>query len=238
VVYGLDSGAFTDLYLVDPREGTSKQLTANSGNNDYPAVSPDGRYIVFSSDRSGVLCLWRIDIDGSNPKQLTYQTSIRASVAPDSRTIAYMSYANKQTISTISIDGGEPRQLTNNMSGHPVFSPDGTKIACLYEGQDSMMKIAVIPANGGLPIKTFPLPSGISWTFRWTPDGKAIMYTLRRRGVANLWMQHLEGGEPKQFTNFTSDLIHSYDLSRDGKQLVFSRGTNRSDVVLFTGIKN
>ena len=238
VVYALSSGDNTDLYLLDPREGTQKQLTANSGNNDFPVVSPDGRYVVFSSDRTGVLSLWRIDIDGSNPKQLTTLTSTRANFSPDGRTIAYISSDNKNTISTISIDGGEPRQLTNNMSGHPVFSPDGAKIACLYEEQDSKIKIAIIPANGGPPVKSFPLPGGISLTFRWTPDGKAIMYPLRRDGVGNLWLQPIEGGEPKQVTNFTSDLIFSYDLSRDGKQLVFSRGTNRSDVVLFSGIKN
>jgi Tol biopolymer transport system component/DNA-binding winged helix-turn-helix (wHTH) protein len=236
VVYALSSGYNTDLFLLDPREGTSKQLTANSGNNDFPAVSPDGRYIVFSSDRSGVLALWRIDIDGSNPKQLTNQIGTQANFSPDGRTIAYMSSDNKNTISTIGIDGGEPRQLTNNTSGHPVFSPDGTKIVCLYE-QDSKVGIAIIPANGGSPLKTFPLPSGISLTFRWTPDGKAIMYSLRRRGVGNLWVQPIEGGEPKQLTNFTSDLIHSYDVSPDGKQFVFSRGINRSDVVLFSGIR-
>ena len=238
VIYSLTSGDNTDLYMVDPRGGPPKQLTVSSGNNYFPATSPDGRYVVFSSDRSGVLGLWRIDIDGSNPKQLTNHTSTKADFAPDGRTIVYMSSANSHTISTISIDGSDPRQLTNNMSGHPVFSPDGTAIACLYEEQDSKMKIAIIPANGGPPVKTFPLPSGISLTFRWTPDGKAIMYSLRRRGVANLWVQPVEGGEPKQLTNFTSDLIHSYDLSRDGKHFVFSRGTKTSDVVLFSGIKH
>jgi Tol biopolymer transport system component len=238
VVYALSSGDNTDLYLFDPREGAQKQLTANSGNNDFPVVSPDGRSVVFSSDRSGVLSLWRIDIDGSNPKQLTTQTSTRANFSPDGRTIAYISSDNKNTISTISVDGGEPRQLTNSQSGHPVFSPDGTKIACLYEDEDSKVKIAIIPANGGPPVKTFPLPSGISLTFRWTPDGRAIMYPLRRGGVGNLWMQPIEGGEPRQLTNFTSEMILSYDLSRDGKQLVLSRGTNRSDVVLFSGIKH
>ena len=238
VIYSLSSAGNTDLYMVDPREGTTKQLTASSGNNYHPAVSPDGRHIVFSSDRSGVIGLWRIDIDGSNPKQLTNQFSTKANFAPDGRTIAYMSSANIHTISTITIDGGEPRQLTRKESGHPVFSPDGTQIACIYsEKDDTQWRIAIIPATGGAPVKTFPFPRGLFLPFRWTPDGKAIMYGLRRGGVANLWVQPIEGGEPKQLTNFTSDLIHSYDLSRDGKQFVFSRGTKSSDVVLFSGIR-
>lgn len=237
VVYSLNSGESIDLYLVDPSAGISKQLTFNSGNNHYPAVSPDGRYVVFSSDRSGPLCLWRIDIDGSNPKQLTNQTSAHPNFSADGRTIAYESITNIYTISTVSIDGGEPRQLTTNTSAKPVFSPDGTQIACIYEEEEAKPKISIISAKDGVLIKAFPLPSGLSFPIRWTPDGKAIMYSLRRRGVANLWVQPVDGGEPRQLTNFTSDIILSYDLSRDGKNLVFSRGTRTSDVVLFRGIK-
>jgi Tol biopolymer transport system component/TolB-like protein/Tfp pilus assembly protein PilF len=238
VVYALNSGDNFDLYLLDPREGTPKQLTANSGNNNYPVVSADGRYVVFSSDRSGVLCLWRIDIDGSNPKQLTNQTSRMPSFAPDSRTIVYVAQVNKFTLSSVSIEGNDPRQLTRNQSEDPVFSPDGTRIACLYsEEQGSPQGISIIPATGGPSIKTFPKPSGFTLPIRWTADGTAILYGITRRGVTNLWIQPVEGGDPKQLTNFTSDRIHSFDVSRDGRQLVFSRGTRSSDVVLFSGIR-
>lgn len=238
VVYALNSGGNFDLYLLDPREGTPKQLTANSGNNNYPVVSPDGRYVVFSSDRTGGLCLWRIDIDGSNPQQLTNQTSLTPSFAPDSRTIVYVAQANKFTLSTVSIDGGEPQQLTKNPSGQPVFSPDGSQIACLYAQQpNAPQRISIIPATGGSSIKDFSQPSGFTLPIRWTADGKALLYGITRRGVTNLWMQPVEGGAPKQLTNFTSDRIHSFEVSRDGRQLVLSRGTRSSDVVLFGGIR-
>ena len=238
VVYALKSGGNVDLYLLDPGEGTPKQLTSNSGNNHYPVVSPDGRYVVFSSDRSGVLCLWRIDIDGSNPTQLTNETSEVPRFGPDHRTIVYISNVNKYTLSTVSIDGGEPRPLTTKEAIWPVFSPDGSRIACLYlEQPNSAYKISIIPANGGAPITTFPQPSGMNVPLRWTPDGKALLYGITRRGVTNLWMHPLEGGAPKQLTNFTSDRIHSFEVSRDGKQLVFSRGTTSSDVVLFSGLR-
>jgi len=160
------------------------------------------------------------------------------SFAPDGRTIVYQSQNNISTLSTVNIDGAEPRQLTRGNATSPVFSPDGKQIVCLhFEGPNSPPRISIIPANGGSPIKVFPEVSGFSSPLRWTPDGKGIMYGITRRGVTNLWMQPLEGGEPKQLTNFTSDLIYSYDLARDGKQLVLSRGTRSSDVVLFSGIK-
>jgi len=238
LVYALNSGGNFELYLLDPREGTSKQLTANSGNNIYPVISPDGRYVVFSSDRSGGLCLWRIDIDGSNPEQLNNQTSHMPSFAPDGRTIVYQSQNNISTLSTVNIDGAEPRQLTRGNATSPVFSPDGKQIVCLhFEGPNSPPRISIIPANGGSPIKVFPEVSGFSSPLRWTPDGRAILYGITRSGVTNIWMQPIDGGEAKQLTSFTSDRIHSFEVSRDGKQLVLSRGTRTSDVVLFSGIK-
>jgi Tol biopolymer transport system component/DNA-binding winged helix-turn-helix (wHTH) protein len=239
VVYSSNSGGNLDLYLLNLSEGVPRQLTANSGNNRSPIVSPDGRYVVFNSDRSGLLCLWRIDIDGSNAKQLNNQTSLDASFAPDGRTIVYTSLVNKYTSSTIGIDGGEPHQLSEDESFVPVFSPDGTQIACLRPGgPDSQFVISIIPAAGGSPVKSIPTPKGTAAQILWTPDGKALLFPVAQRGVSNLWMQTIEGGAPKQITNFISDAILSFDLSRDGKQMVFSRGASRRDAVLFSGIKD
>jgi Tol biopolymer transport system component/DNA-binding winged helix-turn-helix (wHTH) protein len=238
VVYELNSGGNFDLYLLDPRERVPKRLTGGFGNNRSPVVSPDGRYVVFTSDRTGILCLWRIDIDGSHAKQLNNQTSLWPSFAPDARTIVYTSLVNKYTSSTIDLDGGEPHQLNEDESFAPVFSPDGSNIACFYRGgPDSPFRISIIPAAGGSPVKAIPTQKGTALQLRWTPDGKALVYPVTQGGVSNLWMQAIEGGAPKQLTNFTSDLIFSFDISRDGKRLIVSRGTNRSDAVLFSGIK-
>ena len=54
---------------------------------------------------------------------------------------------------------------------------------------------------------------------RWLPDGSAFGYISTRGGVSNIWLQPVEGGEPKQLTDFKSDVIFSFDWSRDGKQI-------------------
>ena len=67
---------------------------------------------------------------------------------------------------------------------------------------------------------------------RWTPDARALTYIDTTGGVSNIWSLPLDGGAPKQLTDFKTDQIFWFDLSRDGKQLALSRGTQTSDVIL------
>ena len=83
--------------------------------------------------------------------------------------------------------------------------------------------------------------SSPSWrgatNIRWTPDGRALAYIDTKNGVSNIFAQPLDGGAPKQLTDFKADRIFYFGYSRDGKQLALSRGTQRSDVVLFSNFK-
>ncbi|HMY76850.1 MAG TPA: hypothetical protein PLQ88_33835, partial [Blastocatellia bacterium] len=68
--------------------------------------------------------------------------------------------------------------------------------------------------------------------FRWSPDGRALTYIVKRQGISNLWSKPIDGGEPKQLTNFTSDQIYRFAWSRDGKFLACERGMTINDVVM------
>jgi Tol biopolymer transport system component len=96
--------------------------------------------------------------------------------------------------------------------------------------------LALLPSEGGQPVKTLPFTGPIT-KLRWTVDGRALVYGATRNGVTNLWAQPIDGSPPKQLTNFASELIFSFDLSRDGKQVAMSRGTQTSDVVLINNFK-
>jgi eukaryotic-like serine/threonine-protein kinase len=67
---------------------------------------------------------------------------------------------------------------------------------------------------------------------RFTPDGNAIVYDITDKGVANLWMQPLNGSPGRQITNFTSGRINGFRWSPDGKWLGVMREHDISDVVL------
>src|ERR1051326_1538005 len=233
LVYSSNMAGGFALYLMDARGGSPKQLTASSGSNGQPSISADGHYIVFSSDRTGVPHIWRMDIDGRNQKQLTDQADLSPNASPDGRWIVYASNANKDTIWKIGIDGGQPVQLTEQLSLSPAISPDGKRIVCAYlEDQNSPLRLAILPFQGGPPLKTLPLTGQIGTNLSWTKDGGAVCYVVTTGGVSNLWQQPVSGGAPKQLTDFTSERIFWFNFSLDGKQLALSRGKQTGDVVL------
>lgn len=234
IVFSSDVSGRNDLWIMDQDGVNQKQLTADAGDNFQPTVSPDGRTIVFVSDRKDVRHnLWRMDIDGNNVRQLTSGNYDRnPTFSPDGKWIIYASMGVSQpNLWRVSIDGGEAVKLTDKYSIAPTVSPDGKTIACYYwDGNpESQLSIALIPFEGGQPMKTFTLPSAV---VRWTPDGSALTYVDSRSGVSNVWSQPVDGGKPVQLTDFKFDLVFSFDWARDGRQLAVARGIVTSDVIL------
>jgi Tol biopolymer transport system component len=125
--------------------------------------------------------------------------------------------------------------LTDKPSRHPVFSPDGKLIACFMSDEAGMWQLAVLPAAGGAPLKTFSVPASVAnlWPApRWTPDGKGLTYVLTKGGVSNVWLQPLSGAPARQLTNLSESQIFAFGWSPDGKQLALVRGTNAKSVIL------
>lgn len=71
--YGPGAPGASDIYVMDIASKQWVQLTHDGGRNDFPSWSPDGRHVVFQSNRSGKLQIWSMLADGSEPRQLTSQ---------------------------------------------------------------------------------------------------------------------------------------------------------------------
>ncbi len=131
------------------------------------------------------------------------------------------------------IDGGDPVRIWDQ----PAFtriSPDGGSVLVRHAEA-----IGIIPAVGGDPIKSLNQASELvgSRILHWSADGTALLYIKTVGGVSNIWQRPLDGGEPKQLTNFTSQRITAFALSRDGKRLALARGATSSGVVLIKDLK-
>ena len=128
-----------DIYTIPFGGGEARALTSGIPWDMQPRYSPDGKWIAFTSDRSGGDNIWIMDRDGKNPQQVTkesFRLPNSPAWAPDSQFIA----ARKHYTGTRSLGageiwlyhrtGGEGLQMTKRATeqkddGEPAFSPDG-----------------------------------------------------------------------------------------------------------------
>ena len=199
----------------------------------------DGQHLIFASIHSGQgENLWRIDSDGNNLTQISQGTLDQyPSCSPDGKWVVYnSSEGGKQTVWRVSIDGGTPKQLVEQNSYSPTISADGKFVAFTYgegSGTSFHMKLGVISESGGPLVHSVDLVPVAYGKIRFTPDGQAIAFAgLDEQGVANLWVQPLNGSSPRKITDFKRDRIFDFGWSPDGKQLALSRGQTARDVVL------
>lgn len=245
IVFSSNESSSVDIWIMDANGGNRKQLTSNASRNVGAIVTPDGQYIVFTSMRSGAATIWRMNIDGSNPKQLTRGVSDGfPELSPDGKWVVYTSIAaTKPTVWKVSIEGEDARELIPTVSTNPLVSPDGKYVAYLYPTSHDPFapanRIAIIPFEGGNPIKTleFPGATRIQTITRWSPDGKSILYNHTLNNVTNIWSQPLDGGPATQITDFKDSLMSGFAWSRDGKNLACARGISLRDAVLISESK-
>lgn len=222
-------------------EPAPKQLTLDARNIHGLAVSPDGRYLVFSCDRAGTFNLWRVDLNGANLMRLTSgEGEVSPRFSPDGRWVVYQGgYQTGATIWRVPVDGGDAIRLTETRAQKPDVSPDGKLIA--YHTIDSQSATSpwifgAMPFDGGPLIRKFTFgPTVGERIVRWVPGGWGLAYLDIAGGVSNIWVQPLDGRPPLQLSDFNGERIDSFDWSPDGRRLVVVRSTETSDVVLIEG---
>jgi DNA-binding winged helix-turn-helix (wHTH) protein/Tol biopolymer transport system component len=195
-------------------------------------VSADGRYILFHSNRTnGEFDIWRVDIDGSNPKQLTFGgKGFQPAPSSDGQWVYYKSFLNDiGGLCRVAIDGGDPECLTDKETSWASFSPDGKFLAASYI--TDKRRLAIFSAETHAVVRQFELPPSATLFMgsRWTPDGRSVMY----RDIAyGYWVQDIDGSVPRRLEGLPKEKFYNFSWSRDGKWLAFVRGQEIRDVVL------
>ncbi len=236
LLYTLARNAANDIWIVDDKGKQKTPLSENAGNNTSPSMSPDGKSIVFVSTRDGKQHIWRMDADGSHAQRLTDgKQDLSPVFSTDGQWIIYRSYvAGNTNLFKLPASGGAPIRLTEVISGVPAISPDGKTLACIQRPVAlAKVKIALVPLDGGPAKLIEPKDVPRQLFVVWATDSKSLIYIKTEGGVSNLWSLPVDGGEPKQLTSFSSNLIFNFALSRDGR-LALTRGNERNDVVLIS----
>ena len=178
-----------------------------------------------------------MNADGSNQKQLTHGDYVDAFpvCSADGRSVVFMSgRSGSWAVWKVGVDGGDPVPLTRRPSEFPSISPDGKLIAYFYRDDQAnrQPRLGIMPFEGGEPVKTIELPrTAQPIASSWLPDGRSIAYLDAGSGILNIWTQPVDGGTPKQLTNFKSEFLNSFAISRDGKIAAYRFNATR-DIVL------
>ncbi|MBI3664909.1 MAG: serine/threonine-protein kinase [Acidobacteria bacterium] len=175
------------------RKGAPEKLIASTRQEDEPQISPDGKRIVFSSDRSGSLEIWVSDSEGRNPVQLTSFGGPPAGSprwAPDSRRIAFdCTKEGHSDIYVVSADGGLPRRLgtDNSEKARPSWSRDG-KWIYFSSKRTGPWQICKMPAEGGPAVQLTKKGGHEPYE---SADGKFVYYAMDTG--PGIWRVPVEG---------------------------------------------
>ena len=166
---------------MDADGGNPKQLTDGPVDNS-PQSSPDSRWVVFVSRRSGSERLWKVSIDGGEPVRLTDKLTRAPTVSPDGRLIACV-YREDQVntptrVAIIPFAGGDPDKLldipqsfTNVPGLH--WMPDGRSLAFINT-ISGVSNIWSLPLDGSAPKQLTDFKTDRIFWFDFSRDGKQL----------------------------------------------------------------
>ena len=200
-----------------------------------PAIAPGGRQIAFVTQQAERARLHVMDADGTNARVLAESLDVRGTPAWASDgsfiTVAAMQ-SDAPRLFKISLDGSSA-PLLSDYGIDPVWSPDGRFVA--YSGADvgtTFPVKAATPDGKPYPLPSLMLPRGAR-RLALLPEPRALIVLRGEIERKNFWLIELDTGIERQLTNFGRDfIVHDFDVSRDGREIVFDRMQGSSDIVL------
>ncbi len=229
-----------DIWLVSASGGTAERLTAHPASHFYPAWSPSGEHLAFTSNRTGSGDIYVMPLAGGEVRRVTYHDapSVVEAWSSDGEHIFFSSHRERQgsAIYRVPASGGTPVQWISQPYETLVnlsVAPGGSRLA-FNISRDQWWRRGPNPF-GGAEIWTVGAEFGATdfrklegyaglnrWPL-WAPDAQGLYFVSDRDGAENLWYQPLEGGPARRITSFTEGRFLWPSISADGRTVVFER---------------
>jgi len=200
------------------------------------AVSPDGESVILLLRGDAGWRLHVMSADGAQLEVLSDTVDARGSAAwsPDGQwVVTEGSVDGVRGLYKIPVDGGAPVRIADGDSLNPVWSPDGDLI--VYTGpqvQAVAPLVAVRPDGTPVELPQITVLRG-GERMRFLPDGSGLVFMRGVKPNQDFWLLDLATMEERQLARLElTPNMRTFDITPDGKRIVFDRMTENSDIVL------
>lgn len=232
IAFSIRDAGRTDIWVYTLSSGSLDRLTSTGSINDRVAWSPDGRRVLFRTDREISTSLWWQSIDGSSPAERITPRSLKLPVlegvvTPDGKTVVFRvdTPNHLRDILSIPLSGDTtvtPVLATDADELSPRISPDGKWMAYVSaESGTDQVYVRPFPGAGG---RTFVSQNGGREPL-WSHDGREIFYSSHGAYIAATMTLSTTPAVTQRDTiatgTYASWRFHPlYDIAPDGKHLL------------------
>ncbi|MHC4840250.1 MAG: S41 family peptidase [Planctomycetota bacterium] len=234
VVFGLHG----DIWSMAASGGRATRLTLNDSYETRPYVTPDGKEVVFISDRNGSYDIFRMPIDGGPPTRLTYHASgdVPTGFTADGKNLLFYSSRKMNwnrggvyDVYSIPLIGGTPTRLTFTGGRDACTTDDGSNLWYVDGSSDAKVQEYRGTANdrlfaaqpGSAPVEILHW-NGNSRDPHVLDGGKSLVFIREIKGSFEIFKSNLTTGQTTQLTNLGSDGASTMRLTDDGKTALFT----------------
>lgn len=192
--------------------------------------TPDGKNLVFSSNRGGVYSLWQISAGGGEPQWLgTGGGEANApTVSADGRKIAYEQWQDEANIYRVDLTrakaSAEKIIASTRWDWNPTYSPDGSRIA-FNSNRSGHPEIWTADKDGGNLTQKTSFKGTLLASPNWSPDGRQIVFDARVDGNTDIWLIGQDQAQPRRLTREASEEV-APSFSQDGQWIYY--GSDKS----------
>ena len=221
------SGSVADVYVVPAAGGRPRRVTADNADVLGVDWEPDGRHLVFSSERAGGIGLWRIDASDSDDNHRATPTLLAGggaklkhpSVARRTGVVAYEEWQYEINLHERPVDpraSGADRPIASTADRwnfHPQLSPDGRRLVfqSTRSGQYELW-LSDPDGNGARPLTRSGVYKSLA---RWSSDGRRLAFTMRTDAGFALMTLDVDDGATRTLATHSSGLV-APSWSHDG----------------------
>jgi Tol biopolymer transport system component len=238
--WGISPSGKRMIWTVPAGGGEAVQVTAGTSVDWNPVWSPDGRYLYFASDRSGVTNLWRLPIDERSGRPLgqpeLVPTSGQASMFSLSRDGRRIVYVGDETRTILEKVGFDPKSgaiaipavaitRTSKMIVNLATSQDGRWL--VYQTLVPQEDLFIVHPDG-TGLRPLTHDEFKDRQPRWSPDGTRIAFYSNRGGKYEIWTIRADGSRLERTAAAPGRPAYHPIWSPDGRWLACDLGDNEA----------